>query len=174
MLIVEPGPAYACSCVIPGPADEELANSVAVFSGKVIDVAKPLINIGPVSSADPLKVTFQVYTVWKGSMSQTTTITTARSGASCGYTFEKGKEYIVYAYGTDNDLSVSLCSRTQLLDTAKDDLGILGVGVAPLADGFKWTASSSNIQIAVLLGAGIGIILLIVVAAAILKRYSRS
>ncbi len=173
MLTIETDSAYACSCVIPGPPDEELANSSAVFAGKVINLAEPFAGFGPVSSADPIKVTFQVDKVWKGSVSQTTIISTARSGASCGYTFEKGGEYIVYAYGTENDLSVSLCSRTQSLNTAEDDLAVLGAGAAPLADGFKWTASSSVAQIAILLGAGIGIILFAVVAAAIVKRYSR-
>jgi len=174
MLTIETGPAYACSCAPPGPPDEELSNAAAVFTGKVISLAKPKGGFGPVSSADPIEVTFQVDKVWKGSVSQTTTITTARSGASCGYTFEKGSEYIVYAHGQENNLSVSLCSRTQPLDTADDDLAQLGVGAAPLADVYEWTESFSPIQIPVLLGTGIGLILIAVVVTAIIKRYSRS
>ncbi len=174
MLTIETGPAYACSCVIPGPPDEELANSSAVFSGKVVNLAEPFSGFGPVSSADPIKVTFQVDKVWKGSVSQTTTISTARSSASCGYTFEKGGEYIVYAYGTENDLSVSLCSRTQPLDTAQDDLAVLGVGTEPLADIFEGIGNYTDIQMPVLIGIGIAMILLLVAGAAMIKRYSRS
>jgi len=174
MLTIETETAYACSCALPGPPDEELSNAAAVFTGKVVSLAEPFGGFGPISSADPTKVTFQVYTVWKGSVSQTTSITTARSGASCGYTFEKGSEYIVYAHGPDNNLSVSLCSRTQPLDSAEDDLEVLGVGAAPLTDSFEWPESFSYVQIAVLLGTGIGIIILVVVVAAMIKRYSRS
>ena len=80
----------------------------------------------------------------------------------------------MYAHGPENNLSVSLCSRTQPLATAEDDLAVLGVGAAPLADSFEWTASLSYVQIAVLLGTGIGMILLVVAVAAMIKRYSRS
>jgi hypothetical protein len=174
MLAIETESAYACSCVAPGPPDEELANSVAVFTGKVVAVAKPLSNFGPVSSADPIKVTFQVYNVWKGSVSQTTTITTSRSSASCGYTFEKGREYFVYAHGSENDLFVSLCSRTQPLDSAEEDLVILGAGALPIADSTVWSESFLDGQTAILLGAGIGIILIVVILATVIKRFSRS
>lgn len=174
MLTIETESAYACSCAPSGPLDEELTNAAAVFTGKVVGLAEPIGGFGPISSADPIKVTFQVYTVWKGSVSQTTTITTARSGASCGYTFEKGGEYIVYAHGPENNLSVSLCSRTQPLATTEDDLAALGVGAAPLADSFEWPASFSYVQIAVLLGTGIGMILFVIAVAVLIKRYSRS
>ncbi len=169
MLTIETESAYACSCAPPGPLEEELTNATVVFTGKVVDLAESIGGFGPISSADPMKVTF-----WKGSVSQTTTITTARSGSSCGYTFEKGGEYIVYAHGPENNLSVSLCSRTQPLATAEDDLAVLGVGAEPLADNFEWTTSFSYVQIAVLLGIGIGMFLLVVAVAAMIKRYSRS
>jgi hypothetical protein len=174
MLIIETESACACSCAPPGPLDEDLTTAAAVFTGKVVGLDESIGGSGPISSADPMKVTFQVYTVWKGSVSQTTTVTTARSGSSCGYTFEKGGEYIVYAHGPENNLSVSLCSRTQPLATAEDDLAVLGVGAAPLADSFEWTASFSYVQIAVLFGSGIGMILLLVAVATMIKRYSSS
>ena len=174
ILAIETKPAYACSCAPPGSPVEGLNNASAVFTGKVVALAEPSGGFGPISSADPVTVTFQVYTVWKGSVSQTTTITTARSGASCGYTFDKGGEYIVYAYGQENNLSVGLCSRTQPLDTAENDLEVLGAGAPPLADSFEWSESFSTIQIAVIFGSGIGIIILVVAVGAMIKRYSRS
>jgi len=172
MLTIETESAYACSCAPPGPLNEELTTAAAVFTGKVVGTVEPIDGFGPISSADPIKVTFQVYKVWKGSVSQTTNITTARSGSSCGYTFEKGIEYIVYAHGSENNLSVSLCSRTQPLASAEDDLALLGVGAAPLADSFEMTGSFSYLQIAVLFGTGIGMILLVVAVAAMIKRYA--
>lgn len=172
MLAIETEPARACSCVPPGPPHEELAKATAVFSGKVVGLSKTFSVFG--SSADPVKVTFQVYTVWKGPVNQTITITTARSGATCGYTFEKGGEYLVYADGTENSLAVSLCSRTQPVVAAEDDLAVLGGGSIPDARSIEWPTSLSYFQTAVLIGAGTGMILLMVAVIVITKRYSRS
>lgn len=82
-LIVVPDRAFACSCAPPGPPTDELAKSTAVFAGKVValDVPTDLV----ISSADPVRVTFQVYTVWKGPVHNILVVTTARGGASCGY-----------------------------------------------------------------------------------------
>ena len=167
-LVLETEPAYACSCVLPGPPDEELTNAAAVFSGRVIDIVKP-INFGSISSADPIKVTFQVQEVWKGSVSLTTTITTARSGASCGYIFKKGSEYIVYADGSENNLSVSMCSRTQPLDAAELDLQVLGAGAAPTANKLQGEFFT-DAQGPILVAAGIGMILLVLVVAVIITN----
>jgi len=115
---------FACTCLPPESPADELERSTAVFAGEVTSVKAPS---GPItSSADPIAVTFQVYTVWKGSHSDTFTITTARSSASCGYPFETGKEYLVYAHGEADDLQVSLCSRTKPLTLASSDLVALG------------------------------------------------
>jgi hypothetical protein len=172
MLAIETDSTCACSCVAPGPPDEELTNSTAVFTGKVVGLSKP-IDFGPISSADPIKITFQVYEAWKGSVSLTTTITTSRSSASCGYTFEKGGEYIVYAYGSENNLAVSLCSRTRPLDAAADDLEVLGVGTAPIADSSTRTQISVYFQGPVLFGTGLGIIILGLLVAVMIKRHSQ-
>jgi hypothetical protein len=80
-----------------------------------------------------VRVTFRVSKVWKGPISATLAVTTARSGASCGYEFESGRDYLVYAEGTDQGLTVSLCSRTQRLSEADEDLAILGDGIVPAA-----------------------------------------
>jgi len=172
MLAFETKPAFACSCAPPGPPHEELARATAVFTGKVVGLSK-LFNVFG-SSADPIKVTFQIYTVWKGPVHQTIPITTSRSGASCGYTFEMGGEYIVYANGTEDSLVVSLCSRTQPLATAEDDLAELGVGITSLSGISDWPASLSYFQIAVLIGAGTGMIMLLVAVVVITKRYFHS
>ena len=59
ILSIETGSTYACSCAPPGSPDEELTNSVAVFTGQVVGIKKPIGGLGPVSSADPIKVTYQ-------------------------------------------------------------------------------------------------------------------
>ncbi len=80
------------------------------------------------SSADPATVEFAVNKVWKGPLRYTTSFTTARSEASCGFTFVEGKEYIVYSR---DGKTVSLCSRTTLITDAQEDLDALGEGNPP-------------------------------------------
>lgn len=120
------GSVSACSCVRPGSPIEELEKSDAVFAGTVVNIDIPSLQkakqqFGLGSSMDSVEVTFNVSEVWKGPKNKTITIKTARSSASCGYNFEQGKEYFVYANENDKDLSVSLCSRTNLLSEAEED-----------------------------------------------------
>ena len=118
---------FACSCVAPGPPDVEVAQSVAVFAGRVIQVEQPN---GPlVSSADPVRVTLQVATVWKGPVEPTVVVQTVRESASCGFPFAMGQDYLVYARGTETSLEVSLCSRTRSLTDAATDMRQLGPGM---------------------------------------------
>jgi hypothetical protein len=78
----------------------------------------------------PATATLRVSEVWKGPKQQTVEITTASNGAMCGYSFEEGREYLVYAYG-GQDLKVDLCSETKLLSKAGADLALLGDGERP-------------------------------------------
>lgn len=116
---IRPATAWACSCIPPGPPSAELDGATAVFSGEVIQIE---------GSADPVRVTLQVDTVWKGLQHTTLTVTTARDSASCGYGFKEGESYLVYATGVEDGLQVSLCSRTQHLSSAQEDLTALGEG----------------------------------------------
>ena len=77
---------------------------------------------------DPTTVGFEVSTVWKGPSYATAYLTTARSEASCGFTFDEGEEYIVYSR---DGSTVSLCSRTALLENAEAELNELGEGHKP-------------------------------------------
>jgi hypothetical protein len=131
-LSVSPTRIYACSCVPPGTPTEELAESAAVFSATAVDITDVSAWKGPlISGTDPVKVTFRVDTVWKGTVQQALTATTARSSASCGYEFERGRKYLVYARGNESELEVSLCSRTSPIERAAEDLEELGTGRAP-------------------------------------------
>lgn len=117
---------FACSCVQPDSPLTSLSEAEAVFAGQVTDIDVPAgITF---SSLDPVKATFSVSQSWKGSIEKIITVSTPRGSASCGFGFEMGQEYLVYAYGNDNDLQVSLCSRTNLLAQAGDDLSALGQG----------------------------------------------
>jgi len=133
--------ASACSCVPPGAPLEELGRSTAVFAGKAIRIDAGLLY----SSADPVMVTFQVAQVWKGPEHARLTLHTERSGASCGYEFQGGQEYLVYASGPEAGLYTGLCTRTQPLAGAGDDLKALGGGKVPSGDDPGQSASSQPV-----------------------------
>ncbi|MBS1251365.1 MAG: putative cell wall hydrolase LytN [Anaerolineales bacterium] len=130
LLLVNPGRAYACFCVPRGSPAEELAKSTAVFTGRVVSIESSSAPLW--RDVDSVNVTFRVSEVWKGPRRGKLTVLTARHGIDCGYEFESGKEYLVYAAGAENRLVVWFCSRTQPLAEAREDLAVLGAGRAPL------------------------------------------
>lgn len=127
----------ACSCVMPGSPQQELNESDAVFAGTVENVADGIAGtgVGPTGLSRGIYVTFDVSTTWKGPQHKTLVIKTAAQGASCGYPFKEGNEYLVYAneeYGVENGkLTANLCSRTARLNEADTDLNALGSGITP-------------------------------------------
>ena len=125
--VMHPAPGYACSCLAPGSPSEELAESAAVFLGKVVSVRTIDRVDGNWKRQDTL-VEFSVRIVWQGPIWHTISLTTPWSETTCGYTFAEGVEYVVYSH---NGASVSLCSRTRPLARAATDLAELGKGHEP-------------------------------------------
>ncbi|MFS0822344.1 hypothetical protein [Bacillus sp. 1P02SD] len=126
-----PRQASACDCARSESVNEELNRKTAVFSGKVIGLSDKNESSYNQSSADPIKVLFEVKESWKGIHTSQIIVSTARSGASCGYEFELNKEYLVYSYGDKEQLETGFCERTELLSAAGEDIGILGKGKVP-------------------------------------------
>ena len=119
-------PAYGCSCLRPGPPLTELDRATAVFAGEVSAINR---------TTRGFEVSFSVAEVWKGDLPRTLVITTGPHSAACGYAFNIGQDYLVYAYGRDTtSLGAGLCSRTALLSNAADDLIELGDGAPPNPD----------------------------------------
>lgn len=130
----DPGGAGACSCGAPGTPQEELAAFEAVFAGRVRSIEHTFdLDAQSVSPWDHTRVGFTVNTVWKGDVTRSIEVATPPTGGSCGYPFEEGKEFIVYAYGSaaEGGFTASLCSRTAPLGEAQEDLQALGRGEAP-------------------------------------------
>ncbi len=118
--------AYACSCFPRG--DEPLKQQVnkakndsqTVFSGKVLEVIRKPGNFQVI-------VKLRVENLWKGNVSRQITVLTGADSALCGYNFEVGKSYLIYASGADvNNLQTNICTRTANLSEAKADIKILG------------------------------------------------
>ena len=101
-MVLLPDCASACSCAYAG-APSELGYSSAVVSGEVVDFDTK----GPFNAT----ATLPVSEVWKGSEQETLEVHT-RDPAFCGYRFEEGQEYLVYAEGGQATLRIAWLSRT--------------------------------------------------------------
>lgn len=169
LLFVEPATVSACSCAGPLPVQDELNRKTAVFAGKVKQVSKPAQ--GRIwSSADPVTITFEVTDVWKGEVQAETTVSTALSGASCGYEgFFVNQSYIVFAYGGDDGkLKTTSCDRTKPLSGASEELAVLGQGYAPSAPSGDAVNKAGQYFVA---GFGLAVVVLAsVIALAVWKR----
>ena len=131
-LLTLPAPVtYACDCVVSGSPSEEMEKKDAVFSGKVLTI-KDRNKLSTIkSSADPMEVVIAVNEIWKGIEESQVAVFTERDSASCGFEFQVGQEYLVYASKDGDQLRASLCSRTALLSLASDDVTELGAGEKP-------------------------------------------
>ena len=126
LLLLEVPPAEACACGTVGPPCAEYWSAAAIFRGRVEAIA----SVAP-SSGDPVGgklVTFSVLEPLKGVDRLTRVeIRTAGSRRACGYSFVRGREYLVYATrGAGGGLTTGICSRTRPADRADDDLAYAG------------------------------------------------
>lgn len=128
--------ALACSCHRVLGTVTEFNKEQAVFLGKVKSLVPDereieVTPIGGKKAGKPEKqkihgysVTFEVKESFKGP-SEIKNLHTDEGGGLCGYYFEVGKEYLVYAYEFKGMLNTSICTRTRLASDAEDDLDIL-------------------------------------------------
>lgn len=82
-----------------------------------------------VSFVRPLAVTvrLRVFHSWKGDVAEEVEVETSIGGGTCGYGFEVGESYLVYArQGKSGRITVNSCSRTVELRHAIDDVAALG------------------------------------------------
>ena len=112
-------------------AERALDQSTAVFAGQVVNISKG----EPARAWQPatVAVSFRVSEVWKGPERETLEVNTATQGGACGYSFSKGREYLVYAEG--KRMEVISCGETTPLSEASADLEALGNGETPGGSG---------------------------------------
>ncbi len=118
-IVLNTSNALACSCApqesdsIETQVKEAYTNSTAVFVGEVVEVIeKPDTFI--------TEVKFKNMKSWKNELQDEITITTGRGGGDCGYEFEVGKKYLIYAYGDKGKLGTNICTRTSDFESNKD------------------------------------------------------
>lgn len=142
-ILAYPAPAWGCTCGIPGSPQEGFGRSKAVFVGTVTrvdeDSMKPRHGkfiqfyqqfVPPLPSMIDYdfhgrSVTFEVEESWRGVDTTHFTVQTGWGG-DCGYRFQEGKQYLVYAHQfTDIPFFTGICSRTTALASATEDLNYL-------------------------------------------------
>lgn len=132
---------FACKCVAPPSGvktDSEVARwytdrSDAVFEGTVRRVELNWVfkeaRLGDLVTADldqdepTLEVTFDIARFYKGVEQKDLSLTTGIGGGDCGFDFESGKQYLVFAFAdTSGRLSTGICSGTGLLEDSQSEL----------------------------------------------------
>jgi len=104
-----------------------------VFSGTVVTV-EDAFRESEYGHIPNIRVVVELDRVWKGCEAvegeerpRRVDLVTGSGGGDCGYHFEAGKRYLVYAYeGSDGVLTTGTCSRTSNLEHAADDVAALG------------------------------------------------
>lgn len=115
----------ACSCAPAGPPCQAFWQADAVFLATV--KSKSVVATqgdGETRNSQQLvSVRFLVDEVYRGLLGGSDVeVLTGLSSADCGFNFEKGKRYLVYAQEYQNKFRTGICSRTRLLTDAKKDL----------------------------------------------------
>ncbi len=121
---------YACSCMTAPPPRQALKEAKAVFVGEVI--SKEVLDVTDQYGTQPVvRVIFSVSRKWKGVEGTEAIMHTSGWNPACGFRFEEGKKYLVYAYPDRwklNVLETGICNRTVEIENAKKDLRALGRG----------------------------------------------
>jgi len=126
-----PSTALACSCVRFTRPDYA-RQATLVFTGTVTHVD---VHSGPLvfSTADPVDVLFDVETVYKGAPTRTTAVSTVAGAATCGYEFQAGRRYTVFAWLRDGKLDAGSCNGN-VEGPIDPQSYLLGSGYLPDAD----------------------------------------
>jgi len=139
-----PEVAFGCSCVPPPPGIKnarELAEwrthgVSTIFEGTVeaAEMKSPLLeasagDIVPANldqSTPVMLVRFSASRWYRGVQHQHLQVETGLGGGDCGFAFEIGKQYLVYAYKDDSGrLSTGICSATASLEESRSNLAYL-------------------------------------------------
>lgn len=107
-------PVSACSLASPLPTEEEhLARADLVFEGLAVSSRDPNAGAPIISTGDPIFWTFLVEREIKGSTGMQQEVGTARGSATCGFSFQVGVRYRVFADARNGAFMTSLGSGTR-------------------------------------------------------------
>ena len=136
------GPAHACTCAGIATPTEGFRTSDAVFAGEVIGLG--LDDPDPQDDIPLGGVEFGVRETWKGLSERSVVVYGQGEGYgtsvtnTCDVVFDRGKNYLVYAFSRGEDgsglLGTNVCTPTKPLAEAGKDLQTLGSPTAMLPD----------------------------------------
>ena len=109
---------YACSCLELPPPNQAYEEVDVVFSGEVISIDENWDNYYN-------QITIEVTNQWKGESLNIAKLLTEVNSAMCGYEFQINNNYLVYGYKGENNIYTNICTRTNLLEYANEDLDFL-------------------------------------------------
>lgn len=143
------GVANACTCMpTPSPCSS-FSGTPVVFVGRVVSVKEDKVDIVRFGKKDTVRIALlanlAVEEPLKGIKVSTVDVVTGGGHGDCGYPFEAGKRYLVYAHTTQGEaltssisrtvsggesrmiapLSANICSRTRPMEYATDDLELI-------------------------------------------------
>ncbi len=99
-----------CRCAEDNrPTWDAIYEADAVFTGRVVTITR---------RSGTLSVQFEVDQLWKGVIEVEKVVSTPHH--SCGWRFQTGESYLVYAYGNERGLYTHLCTRTAKADDWKN------------------------------------------------------
>ena len=120
----------ACLCdALPNPPCRAYWETPAIFSGVVTSITP--INTDGVGER---KVSIKVERAYKGIDKNQVEVFTGDGRMDCGFPFEVGERYLVYANNYNDVLSTSYCMRTHNLSRAKEDIDYIE-GLPSMPDG---------------------------------------
>lgn len=133
-----PSNASACSCTNYPDFDRAYAQSDAIFLGEVLAVESALPEYN-----EAVWVTVRVEAHWKGGPPDTVRVLTGANDGNCGFGFQPGERYLVYAFSGEGGISwyapsagvlwTHLCWRTH--GYWADDPDLVPLGPTPVAAG---------------------------------------
>ncbi len=109
---------WPCDCAPPPSPEDAYEMADVVFSGEVTNVIEDWNNLIK-------EVSIDVYDVWKGSIGSQIIILTGIDDGICGYNFQVNEEYLIYGNYSGDYIWTNICTRTNLLDYASEDLDYL-------------------------------------------------
>ena len=113
LLVVEAGPALACSCRAGVPVEDSLSESDAAFVGVFTGRDDPLAQADLISSGRAVVNHFQVERSVKGDIGERVDVKAAASGASCGLELDVGERTGLLLRRDAGGWTSGLCSQVE-------------------------------------------------------------
>jgi hypothetical protein len=127
--LLSPSAAFSCSCIGSGPPCQSFGNTAAVFVGTPIEVKQTTGKLTEGRDREyPLRIfTFRVDEPFRGVNAAQIEVRTGMGGGDCGYEFNLGERYLVYAgFNSENGVyGTSICTRTRSVSEAAEDFDYL-------------------------------------------------